>query len=253
MKLKILLVPFFLALAIGLAVWLVMPKYYDDKLSRSELKNEQTKLEDAQKKVSVANKLMVELSAKADKQETLFSFLPEKQEEEEIINDLNNIASMESVSIKNLTLIKSAGSSPAPVQPAPVSETDGNSIVIEAPALQSSNFNMEFTVIGAYDKIKGTVDRLYKLKRFNKISSLNISKAAAKNAAGEEVPSDNLQAKIVLSFNYLKKADAAAISSSVFNRDSFDMSIIDKINSLKTIDVLKVSGVASARSNPFLP
>ena len=256
MKLRILLVPFFLVLAIGLIVWLVMPKYYDDQFERTELNNEKTRSEDMQKKAAMAEKLMVELSANADKQETLFSFLPEKQEEEEIINDLNNIAAMEAVSIKNLTLVKSAGSAvsaPAPVS-APVPGTEGTETpAVGVNASQSSTFNIDFTISGNYAKIKNVIDRLFKLKRFNKVSSINISKVSVKNEKGEEIPSDNLQAKIMLTFNYLKKADAISISSGVFTQESFDISVINKINSLRTIDILKINAAPSARSNPFLP
>lgn len=244
MKLKVLLVPFFLVLAIGLVVWLVMPKYYDDKLKRQELKTETEKLDSAVKKVEKVNTLMADLGANADKQAVLFSFLPETQREEEIINDLNNIASAESVAIKNLTVAKAQTSVPAPI----ASETAATSSNLTA-----SDFNMEFIVVGQYDKIKNVVDRLSKMKRFNKTSSMLISKVAFKNEKGEEVAGSNLQAKIVLVFNYSKKADAVSISSDVFSKDKFDMSVIAKINSLRTADTAKISGVSGGRENPFLP
>jgi hypothetical protein len=239
MKLKVLLVPFFLVLAVGLVVWLVMPKYYDDKLKRQELKMETEKLNSAVEKVEKVNTLMADLGANADKQAILFSFLPETQKEEEVINDLNIIASSESVAIKNLTVAKAQASAPA------VSETKTD--------IKTPGFDLEFTVVGPYDKIKNVVDRLSKIKRFNKISSLTIAKTTSKNEKGEEVAGSNLQAKIVLTFNYSKKADAVSISSDIFSQNKFDMSVIAKINSLRTTDTAKISSVSGGRENPFLP
>lgn len=239
MKLKVLLVPFFLVLVVGLIVWLVMPKYYDDKLKRQELKMETDKLDAAVKKVEKVNLLMADLGANADKQATLFSFLPEAQKEEEIINDLNNIASSESVAIKSLSVVKSSVSSPFLVINPETSETG----IIPAAA----GFNVDFTVVGAYDKIKNVVDRLSKIKRFNKISSLAITNAT------EQAAGSNLQAKIILTFNFLKKTDAVSVSNDVFSRDKFDMSVIAKINSARTIDTAKIANIAGGRENPFLP
>lgn len=162
MKLKILVAPSLLAIAVILVVWLVTPRYFDDKLKRDDLKRETANLEMAKSKVAKANALMVDLGANADKQAVVFSFLPEEQQEEEIINDLNNIASAESVSIKNLSLVKSLETTPV--------VTESPEGIAENPKL-TKDFNVDFTVIGAYDKIKNVVDKLYKLKRFNKISS----------------------------------------------------------------------------------
>ena len=211
MKLKILLVPFFLVLAVGLVVWLVMPSYYDDNLKRQDLKNETDRLETATKKTEKVDKLMKDLSANADKQTTLFSFLPEKQQDEEIINDLNNIASSEGVSIANLSLAKSIGA------PSVENTTEVKSNI------SATNFNMDFTIVGAYDKIKNVMDKLARLKRFNKVSALAITKTTTKNEKGEEVAGNNLQAKLTLSFSYLKKADAATINDTIFSQEGFDM------------------------------
>lgn len=245
MKIKILLVPFLIVLAIVLVVWVALPRYYDDKLKRGELKTEENRLGEIKKKVEVASKLMVELGAKADKQEILFSFLPEKQEEEEIINDLNNIASMEAISIKNLTTEKNLNV-PAYIVP---NVTEGE--VVDKNTSQPNEFKIKFTVIGEYGKIKNVIDRLAKLKRFNKASSLMISKVD-ENQTGEVTSGSNLKAEMDLSFYYLKKADAVSISSAVFSQGSFNMAPIEKINNLRTINVLNIGNTSAGRENPFM-
>jgi hypothetical protein len=241
MKTKVLLVPFLLVLGIVLIVWSVLPSYYDDKSKREELKNENNRLDEVRKKVEMSSKLMNDLATKADKQEVLFSFLPEKQEEEEAINDLNNIASMEGVSIKNLTTVKAPASGLK-------TSSDNSSKEEGSFKNQSMSFYMDFTLIGEYGKIRNVINRLNNLKRFNKTSSLTISKVVGE----EEIAGNNLQAKIILAFYYLKKADAVNISSSIFNKETFDMSPVEKINNLRTMNVLKIGSVPSGRDNPFL-
>lgn len=238
MKLKILLAPSLLALIIILIIWLVMPRYFEDRLKREEFKNETARLNAINEKIEKVNNLMVNLGTNTENQNILFSFLPEKQQEEEIINDLNNIASTEAVSIKNLSLIKSPSTSL-------IISSEGAEAEESEAAIK--NFDVDFTVIGTYDKIKNIINKLYKSRRFNKVASLEITKNETE-AAG-----NNLQVKFILTFSYLKKANVISIGSNIFSQDSFNMSVISKINNWKTINVAKIGNISGGRENPFLP
>lgn len=265
MKVKLLLIPLFVVIIIALMIWVVVPAYFDLKTEQANLKNAQAKLADVQAKSAQSASLVQSLESKTDQRATLLKYLPDKEQEEDVISSLNSMAGQAGLAILSLSVsVQENNANLAPVEP--VSATNylpaPNQAVTDGPPTQNISVtnvptvvNVDFKVVGSYEKIKSLIERFPALKRFSEISKITIKKSTAAAAEGQQaVNSQDLEADMVLSLNYLKKIDSVAnIDGKIFSSGDFDMSVIKQIGDKTYVDVSKVSSDAGARGNPFLP
>lgn len=264
MKVKILLPPLIIVICIGLMVWLVYPAYTNGidgwKERRDQLNTQKSNLADAQQKAENVSKMVAQLEGDKASKDTIATFVPDQLREEEIMDNLNFIASNEGLSVVKLSI------APESVikQESNLVDASGNTVTDPANAsanpseenanIKSKNYDVSLSVIGNYDRIKNVLDKIYKLKRYNSIKTLEISESKAQGSEKNTAPTDNLEAEMVLTFSYLKKFNQAVnMNNSVFSQSNFDMKIAQDIRDKKSVDVLKMNIDQAGRNNPFVP
>lgn len=263
MKVKILLPPLIIVICIGLMVWLVYPAYTNGidgwKERRDQLNTQKSNLADAQQKAENVSKMVAQLEGDKASKDTIATFVPDQLREEEIMDNLNFIASNEGLSVVKLSI------TPESVikQELNLVDASGNSVTDHANSsdnsgentnIKSKNYDVALTVVGNYDKIKNTLDKIYRLKRYNSVKTLDISESKAQGSEKNTAPTDNLEAEMVLTFSYLKKFNQAVnMNNSVFSQPNFDMKIAQDIRDKKSVDVLKMNIDQAGRNNPFVP
>jgi len=246
MRLKILLAPILMIVIIVAVIWFVVPAYQGMSQKRSELKESTAKLEDLQNKSKTADKLVGDLQAKSSEQATVLTYLPASTLEEQIIDNLNYIASAEGVSIYNLSVktISPQEIAAAGIVAANKSTKDQSLTLTE----------VSYGMVGSYDKIKNVLQKVFMLKRYNGVKSISIKSVSSPGAENKETPSDNLQADVKLAFDYLEgKESLDNLDSPLFTTGTFDMKAVDDINQLTSVEVIKITPPATGRANPFLP
>jgi hypothetical protein len=264
MKIKILIVPFMICLIIVLMIWVIYPAFTNpaskdgllEKMTTS--KTEKERLDKMNNKSQNSDSLYSVLSSGSAKKDVIMKYVPEKAKEEEIIDNLNYIATSEGLAVIDLSVSVGKNSPVVPVDPAinkamaaPQLDASGNPIII-IPKPSASVLTIKYSVIGSYDKIKNVFEKIYKLERFNKANSIEISKPSSKDEKVEV--GDSLQVDAEFSFSYLKKISSIQdLENPVFLSSQYDMSIADKIQSEKNVSIPGLPSEASGRGNPFLP
>jgi hypothetical protein len=262
MKLKIFLIPVLIILIVIIAIWVIYPKFQDLNNKQATLKVANAKLADILDKNNKADILGQSLIGNTDKRNTLLTYIPDQEKEEEIISNLNSLANAGSLFV--------FGMSVAPVEVVPdvsVEDTSGlaaptdNGMIVPVAAAKplTSNFKVSLGVTGTYENIKELLKKIVSLRRFNSVVGLVISKDETKASTDEKIKAEdqasnnNLRASISLSFNYIAKDNSVVnIENSVFSEGSFDMSVVDDIkNKMNTVmNGLTVGAIGLA--NPFV-
>jgi hypothetical protein len=262
MKIKLLLAPSLIIGIIILLIWFVYPGYTNGgdslkpagiKEKRAELQMEKEKLARIVEKNNNIKKLSDQLINSGHEQEVLMEFIPVTVAEEEIVDKLNFNASSLGISVFNLSVAQPKAAPAAPVIESSEPESASAKIV---PLPKEENVAVSFSVIGGYDKIKELLEKIYRLKRFNEVISLEVgAQKEATNGNASSAPADNLQVDMVLGFNTLKEVEKIGDpEGKVFSMQKFDMGTIAKIEEMKNIDVPEPLRVGeSGRANPFRP
>lgn len=254
MNAKMLLTPLLIVIIIAALIWFVYPAFSNGtdgvKEKYEKLKKEEAKYEGLKNKNQHVEKIFSEISSLGADKDVLYKFIPEKIKEEEMVDNLNYLASSSGISISQISINQSAIQSTAkPVV------ADGES-VDNLNSFRTSPQNIKASVIlaGNYEKIKSFFEKLDKLERFSNFSKLEISKIPA---AGEnEAAPDILSVKTDIDFNYLEKAKLSDANASdpIFSPDSkLNLDIISEIKDKKTTDILNLDAGQKGKANPFMP
>jgi Tfp pilus assembly protein PilO len=264
MKVKILMVPLLIAIIVGLLIWLIYPLYSNGtdgvKEKYFQLKKEKQQIANIENKKQNAESLSSQLSSASEK-EILYNFVPENIKDEEIIDNLNFLASSKSgLSVLSLSVRQPEAESISENLSASGISADSNVLpiadpgqLLPTPMPQPRNVRANLKVIGSYVNIKNFLISLNSLKRYNGLSSLSIG-AASENK--EENSSNLLRAEMEINFNILEKvkfSQGFGINEELFSSDQLNLEIISAIKDKKNTDILKLNVETQGRVNPFLP
>ena len=256
MNVKILLTPLIIIVAITLAIWFVYPAYSNGvdgaKEKLEKLRNEESKFEGIQNKNKRVEKLFAELSSLGSDKDVLYQFIPEKNREEEIIDNLNYLASTSGVSISKFVITQSAANANI-VKPVNLNDDSGG-FTMSSPLPQ--NIKVSVSLAGSYENIRNFLDKIDKFERYADFSGLQISKNLANNAERESASLDILSVTASIDFNFLEKVKLSEFNADdpIFSENSpLNLSAITDIKNKKTMDVLKLDVGQKGKTNPFMP
>jgi len=243
MKLKLLIAPLLVLLIIVMAIWVVVPAYQELQTKKGELADAQTKLADIQGKNALAAKLKQALADNPAQKEILLGYLPEKAQEEVIIENLSSLAQGEGLTVADLSLSDNSQKNNPSAAPVVVDASLGE---VAPPVLAVNLTSTTIGFAGPYEKIKSFLGKLAAFKRDNNVISLKIAPAAT--AAG------NLQADMSLNLAYFAGGSSAINpNSSIFSNGSFDTTVTDQIKNKLNTEIVPVNIGNTGKANPFLP
>jgi Tfp pilus assembly protein PilO len=251
MKIKILIIPFTIVLSITALIWFIYPMYSNDldgaKEKYAELQKEREKFSDIENKIANADKLYAELQA-LPQRDILYRYIPEEKKEEEIVDNLNFLASSSGLSIFSMA-IKSSKSSGS----ASLVSGDSDVSLAKAGSLPSpSNISANLSLAGNYESIKKFLESVSKLERYKEFVSLKLEKISGSE---KEVAPDVLKMTVGINFNFLEKAklSEADANNAVFLANKPNMKAIIDIENAKNREVLKLDVTAKGKTNLFTP
>jgi hypothetical protein len=260
MKIKILLAPSLIVIIIVAIIWYIYPAYtngVDGVKEKNQQLAEQKKLvENLDNSISNAGKLVADLNTNYSENSVVFGYIPTNKEEEKIIESLNSLAKESALSVLNIS-ISEEKEVVAPVEDVAsgisVHTLSGNEPVSSpvTPKAVPKNLKVDFLVVGEYANIKVLLEKIQKVKRFSKVSALEI-KALLKE---DQSASNSLQVNLTLEFNYLKELKRLVegdVNNPVFSTGNFDKQTIEKIRSSRSIEVNNVLPGQKGGNNPFI-
>ena len=268
MKIKLLLAPSLLVIAAAMFIWMVYPAYTNgiDGVKENHKKLKEKKLLAAKLNQRYENvmKLASELDADTSEKNTIFSYIPNEKEDEKIIDSLNSTALKNELTVLNISLAdireeivpaeeivdpSALGGEILPDGTVAVAEVDVDT-PLPFKVVNPRKLAVKFSVLGKYDKEIALLDSLYKMKRFNKVSALEI-KTTKKE---DQSLSDDLVMNIELEFVYLADKYNVAdgdINTDLFFNGVFNRDVLASINKNKSIDMNSVLPGEAGKNNPF--
>ncbi len=247
MKLKLLITPIIIILAVVFTAAFILPKALEAKDSFDKFKKSKQELEKTLEKIEKAKKLGQELKTNTEKQNILLRYIPASKQEEEIINNLNAIAASEGLAVASLSPADKAEAATESALSENGVPGTANAAAQSGKAMEMANAEMD--VVGNYDQIKAFLEKVGKMQRVVNILSLEISKVTTDQNADP----NKLQASMDLGFGYLEKVNIANANNEILDKGKFDMSVIEKIKNNAKTDFSGVEVGQTGKANPFIP
>jgi hypothetical protein len=267
MKLKIIIFPFVLIMTIIMSVNFIYPDFQKILASQTEIKNKEASLTDLEQKSQNVKKLVSDLESNGTKKDFVLSYLPEKKNEEVIVDRANYLTVETSTLLVNADIKKSEVAVEPQVSPEEQQIADNNAVFTGAknqtqiqsePPVSVSLLDSSIELIGTYENIKNYLNRLYRIEDWYDIKSLEIMKndvavTEQGNQGSNEVK--NLVVKYDLNFGYLPKMGLKINQvPKIFAQSKFDYAPADKAMELCTSTVPDIDiGSYGGRIDPFFP
>ena len=259
MKKKLLINIFSLLLFFVLVAIFIWPKVSETLESREKQTALNEKITDLDNKTERIGLLGQKLEKNIEDQKAVSEYLPLARGDEYLINYLENIASAEGVSLKDVGIKKKealiAASAPLAVDlESNTASSPGGLETLPAVASPTPVFEtVDFSFFASYEKMADLLRKFDGLKRFNRISSLKIVKTYPEGNK-KDAGLNFLQVKLGLDFNHLKKITSQAeISGNLLSKDNFDQETLTKIKNKAINGANNPDGNTDGRNNPFIP
>ena len=262
MKLKILITPLIFIAIVVLLIWYIKPLFDEWASKRAVFTNKQTFAEEIKAKNEKVMAWKSTLSSDAADKNIVLEYVPDEAKEEEIIDNLNSMATDAGVALGD-TAVTILSDSTAKDDLMPVTTSTGiDSAVspdeqITDSKLAENKIQVDLSAFGGYDKLRGFLSKVASFRRFNEVASLEISKddgSAYSDGSGANLEAGLLTAKISFIFNYAKNNDnlVNSINDSVFGQESLNMSVAKSIEEAKSVTAKDLSVGQFGRANPFI-
>lgn len=262
MKLKIIFFPLILVACIVIFIAYIWPEYQSIRGALTDLNESKATLQEIMGKKSNVDKLKQSLAANRDKENEVLEFLPVSQNEEEIINGVNYLATDSAVNLSNVSFEKKAAVPVSQDEDVPSSkealfssEGDESTAISRKPAVRAAKVTISFA--GNYENIRTFLEQIYKMEQYNSVSSISIaSSEAAESEEGEEVAAapGALSASVEADFGYMPSISIGKdYSNPIFTQTSFDFTSYNEMKNFIQEKVPVLDAGQTGRANPFLP
>lgn len=244
MRLKVLIPPFLIIMILVLAIGYIKPDIGVLQAKKADVLAKKTMVANVDTVITDIGTLNSSLDAKQDLEKFVYRYLPNTQNQEQVIDAFNFLAMQSGVVIAKMELKQ-------PLVQSVMSE-EGNGEVpglSQKPALSvAKTFTFSGSVIGSYENIKAFFDRMVHMERFQKISLFSI----ATDTNTEPLDTSHLTGVFETEFGYLPPEPlASAINAPIFLSSQFDFSNVSKSLEQATNVIPVLEKGSTGRPNPF--
>jgi hypothetical protein len=229
-----------------LVIWFIKPEYSNKcKVLRETLKLKQEAAASIEIKKKNAENLVASFDAieNENKKQIVFRYLPEKRNEENIINGLKRLADEVLLEVSTIGVTAQYEGSQPGIDPATGLPLPPKAEVISIMA--------EVGLVGRYEIIKGYLTKIYKIDKFSDISSVAITRPATVSEESEQAVASSgiLELKTVVNFGYLPNSGVET-NPDFSSKSDFNFAPVEKILELMSISDIEIG--PAGRSNPFI-
>lgn len=287
MKLKILLVPVSVVVALVLIIGYIYPTWFGEDVNsikkiNEEIKKETESLNMAKTRKSNAEKLLQSLQENTELELLINKYYPAYRNDEDVVSNINNLAFSEGIFLKDMKVeykkVEQSDDSvrlmSVPLQPDNVNSNVANETGNNIALIDESGNSLEdlakakikfievaLKINGNYEQIKRFTNSLNKAGLLNNIQSFKIykeDKGTSPSSGGESqesVSPDALTADVMVGFGYYAYANkdiSTLLNSDVLKMSEFNF---DEANNYKNelIGNYKQSEIGeTGNQNPFL-
>lgn len=258
MGLKLLVLPTLIGLSLLLAVMFIRP----DVMSILEQRAVEATKQEALAKVEGVEKnirsMVDSLDEKKETETLVKRYYPERMDQERAVDMVNFLAQQSGVIITGLSVTdqdvkkKSAPAATLEEGTAASGEIDilsNTEPVVEPP----KSYKIDVAVIGAYEGMRGFLERLYRTDRMRTLNTFTIEEMPpVTGEENESIPDNFLEGSVSLTFQYapLRKA-GNVLHHPLFQSATLDYTEASRLSDFINSPVSDLSVPQTGRSNPF--
>lgn len=262
MRLKVLIVPFFIVMILVLGIGYIKPDIDAVVMKGEQIKateDQVAKIESVSSNISALN---ASLDTQPDAEKFMYRYLPRTLSQEQAIDSFNFLAVQSGVSIVSIGLKQE----PEIAVPEPLIDPAASIFVAGGTGLESASappvapsvvvkkFTLSGSVVGSYENIKLFFDRLAHTERFHQVSlfSLSTTPEQAASAGTEANSSGNLTGVFEAEYGYLPAQPVtSAWTLPVFWQSKLDLTKVSSLLGTATSTVPSLEKGESGKPNPF--
>lgn len=275
MKVKLLLFPLSLVIALAVGVFWVQPEISSAIALRAQKSETMTQLAQMDQVIANIDTLDRNLASIDSDRQFVETYLPKMGSDDVIIDEVNFLASesgalLVSADLKPLSsdLAKAAAqqvqmendqAEAAANSPGSIlgSDTSSPELVFtkSSPDARLRSVEVSIFALGKYDQIKTFVNHLYHSNHFQNFVSVDISQKSEDQSGNEHasVSSDTLSAEMIVRFGVLP---GTVISSGVlldmFKASTFNLAVVQDLRERVLNELPALDAAPSERANPFV-
>ena len=265
MTLKLLLVPFFIIMALVVGIGMAKPEYDTLMQKRAELAQKKTEVDRLETLRSNIDALTMSLEQNKDQEDFMLRFYPVKLDQERVIDAFNFLSAQSGLivagmDIKELTVPQveldpalEGAAGPLGVVPGEGSpDALGMSATPVYVPQKPSYFVAQVKLKGNYDNIKSFLARLYTLDRMHEVKNVTVVAPKKEGETEEDVPADILEASFEARFDFVEDIDNKnAIGAAIFGKNAFDLAKVTKAEEWAATAMANLTVDKAGRANPF--
>lgn len=276
MKVKLLLFPLSIVIALAVGVFWIQPEISSALALRTQDADAMARLAQMDQVIANIDALDRNLAENDGDRQFVEMYLPKTGSDDSIIDEVNFLAGESGILLVS-TGLKSVSSDIAKAAALQVqaeserAEVASNSpgsllntgsvaspelvFTKSSPDARLRSIEVSVSALGKYDQIKSFADRLYHANHFQKFVSLDITQKPQGQLGSESASTapDVLSADMILQFGVLP---ATVVSSGVlldtFRSPAFKVSVVQDLRARVTNELPQLNAVPAERPNPFL-
>jgi Tfp pilus assembly protein PilO len=250
MRLKILILPISLAIAIIVAIFFIKPAFSDMMSSKDALAGKQTQLDELKRQTQKLQAMKTKWEAMADERNLVATAFPETESVDSYISEITSKASRSGVLLTDIKLnqassggtglspdyicsgdsiggVAQAGAAPATVVPG-ASDASGSQSLAVSPSRCLKSVAISLSVKGSWEQM---LDFFKYLEDMNRISNINSVALSAGTQSQDQSSSDILTASISANAFFKEKTQSGsmALATNLAKQGVFNQKSLDKL------------------------
>lgn len=263
MRLKVLILPFFIILILILGIGYIKPDFDSMQTKKAEIAANEVRMANIESVIANIGSLNGSLDTEREAEQLMYRYLPYTLDQEQMIDTFNFLANQSGLIVEKMELKQPTEAAPeAPLIDDPAAETlvaGGESpdvsgaSAVPAPPVTVKTFVLKGGVTGSYENIKAFFDKISRIERFQKVNFFSMEAAEKTDSPDTENGPKGLVGTFEASFGYLpSRSIASAIGLPVFLQSKFDFSNIEKLSDQLTNPLPALQKGETGKPNPFL-
>lgn len=274
MKVKILLFPLAIVIALSLSIFWIQPEIASVRSFLTQKEEAEKTLEKTEKIISNIETLFSSLGGNPDDEAFVLKYLPRVDYDDRLLDEVNYLAGDSGLFLSSVAFERSSNMEAAMAAAAAElakEQSEGNTTYIPVSGDQSSDGSgtpnlspeayLSFSDVavsahGKYDQIKAFMEKMYRADHFQSFRSVEIvSETDEKKSEMDPLisfPVDVLRANIIVRFSALKMLHVERSSRlDEFSEPEFKLDTIQALRERVSNQLASLDAISSQRGNPF--
>lgn len=258
MKLKILILPTFIIIELILVISYIKPNIDLITTKQSEITLQKDALSRVDSVAAHIDALSQSLKGRSDTVAFVERYYPKTLDEERVVDMFNYLAQKSGLFVTALNITKNEQVITVVESVAPPEGSSDTSLMPEAPPEPPESYEVEISVLGAYQNIKDFFRRTYQADRLHTVKEFSITHqednqpAVAAGDSPEAEQTGFLVGSMTVDFPYIKEKQVVnALNIPLFQSPDFDFKAADSLIMFATTPLPPLETGGTGKANPF--